>query len=200
MISQLARFIDGMTAHMFRSDTNGSGVVFYPNGVLGRGYVLPDAGAEQRTRHVLRWIMAGAIAGPIAGVNALLGVFGQPMAWPPAVWLTTGVVVALFALAMHVALRGLVRGLAESPQPLSLAQALNAQTCGLPRWYFYVMALAGPLLMVGSILWLTAAPSFMERIWAGVGLALFTAATVQAFAGLRMKPDEPPTQQSSPQS
>lgn len=184
--------IDGMTAHMFRADPASGSVVFYPNGPCGHGYVLPDDAAVQRIRRFVRWMMIFALGVPILGMQVMIALLGQPMAWPASVWAAAGLALAVLTIGFQVGLRRMVSGLPKSETALTMAEALKAQTMGLPRWYFLAMAIVGPLLMVGSILWLLNAPSFMERVWALAGLTLFAITTIQAFAGLRMRPDEAP--------
>lgn len=183
-------YFDGMIAGLFRPEEATGRTIFFPNGVIGRGYVLPDAAAEQRVRRIMRWVMIGTLAMTVGGMQVLLAVFGQPMAWPWEPWAIAIAGLAVFTTIWSTIKRRLIAGLPVSDQRLTFSEAFTAQTLGLPRWYFYILALLGPLMMVGSIMWLFAAPSFMERVWAMAGLTLFTIATLQAFAGLRLKPDD----------
>lgn len=183
--------LDGMTAHLFRTDPETGRVVFFPNGAMGGGYELTDAAMEKRLRSRMRLIMLGAIAFGSIGVQVPIALYGQPTAWPAAMWWAGLGAAALVHLLYQFMLRRMVAGLPVSRERLTFKEALSLQTLGLPRWYFYGMAIFGPLLLVGTILWLANAASFMERVWAVVGLILFSVVTVQAFAGLRLKPDEP---------
>ena len=55
-------FLDALTANSFKKDASGK-TVFYPWGVLGKGYILPDQETENKTRaFIIRYYMVCLIS------------------------------------------------------------------------------------------------------------------------------------------
>ena len=74
-----------LTAAMFKTDDAGRTVV-YPNGAMGRGYIVPDPATEQRMRRVMQWAIIGS--GLIGGVGTqvMRMVYGQVFEWTGEPW------------------------------------------------------------------------------------------------------------------
>lgn len=174
---------DVLTAPLFKRDSDNR-LVMFPNGALGNGYIVPDAGMESRLRRTLMWmiISAGVLGG--VGSQVMTVAFGQPGEWSLAIWGgAAAALVLLMVLYRHMAGR-LGRGLAPSGMRMGVGEALMRQADAMPRWYLWAMAIGGGLLVVGSLIWMAAAQGLVERAVGLVGVLLFGAIVLQAIIGL----------------
>jgi hypothetical protein len=172
-----------LTAPLFRQDESGRTTVF-PNGVLGRGYVLPDAAAEERVRRTLGWAMLGALAVGIGGSQVMLFLFGNPGQWPSTVWAAAGAALMAFAVAYRLFVMRLVVGFPSSAAQLTLLEAFERQALAMPRWYLWLMLSTGALLGTGSAVMIFTADSTGERVMSLCGALLFALVFLQAVYGL----------------
>jgi len=174
---------DALTTQLFKLDESGRRLVF-PNGVLGRGYVLPDEAAEARLRRALMWIMIGAIVIGVAVSQIIVLALGDPGQWPSAAWAGIGAALVAIALGYRAIVGRLVRGLASTSARLSMLEAIERQAKALPRWYLWFMAGTGVLLGLGSIGMALSAGSTPERLMGVAGALLFAMVLLQAVYGL----------------
>ena len=63
--------LDALTNHNFKKDESGK-TTFYPHGILGRAYIVPDAGTENRIKSFLRHFYIAAFSLSVAFYIALL--------------------------------------------------------------------------------------------------------------------------------
>ena len=75
------RFLDSKSNALFKTDENG-GLLFYPRGYWGKGYVLPDEEAKIKIKGFIKKYMAIALL-VIFGSVALLGSEVNPLVWLP---------------------------------------------------------------------------------------------------------------------
>ena len=177
---------DALTAAMFQRNDEGQ-TVMYPNGVLGRGYVVPNPDAERRMRQVLMWLVITAgVAGGV-GVSLLQAYFGGPADWAASVWLIVLAALAGLGLAYRLFVARLASGLTPVEARLGLLDAFKRQAVAMPRWYLILLAIFSPLMVAGSVYGLVAGPAVSARVLGCVGVALFGVTTAQAIHGLRQK-------------
>ena len=175
---------DALTAALFERTADGQ-TIMYPNGVVGRGYIIPDKETEQRMRGILMWLVltAGIIGG--VGVAGLQAYFGAPLDWPAAVWLGALAVMALVAAGYRVLAGRLAHGLTPVDARLGLVHALKKQARAMPRWYLISLAIFSPLMAASSLYGLVVGPTAGARALGFVGLVLFASTTAQSVYGLR---------------
>ena len=65
-----------LTAALFKRDEQGR-TVMYPNGVIGRGYVVPDAATEHKMRRTLMWLVLGSGLFGGIGIQVMMFIFGS---------------------------------------------------------------------------------------------------------------------------
>lgn len=176
-----------LTAALFKRGDDGRMMVF-PNGAAGRGYIVPDAAMEQRMRRILMWWIIGAGAAGGIGSQVLGSMFGQPDRWTAATWALALAALALFALGYRAVMARLVRGLEPAPERLALIEALAKQAQAMPRWYLWALAICGPLMVLGSVIWAVAGASMASHLLGLVGTTLFATVTLQAIHGLARRP------------
>jgi hypothetical protein len=75
------RFLDAKSNALFKTNENG-GLLFYPRGYWGKGYVLPDEEAKIKIKGFIKKYMAIALL-IIFGSVALLGSEVNPLVWLP---------------------------------------------------------------------------------------------------------------------
>jgi MFS family permease len=172
-----------LTAALFTRNEAGQTVV-YPNGALGRGYILPNAETEQRMRRILMWmiISAGVVGG--LGGQGMFMYFGRPSDWPMHAWVAALIALGVFAAAYRFIAAGLASGLAPVEARLSITDALRRQSESMPRWYLVLLVIISPIFAVGAVHGIIMGPSTGMRILSGIGAVLFGTTTVQAIYGL----------------
>jgi hypothetical protein len=172
-----------LTAALFTRNDAGQSVV-YPNGALGRGYILPNAETEQRMRRILMWmIISAGVAGGLGGQGMFM-YFGRPSDWPTQAWVTALIALGAFAAAYRFAAVGLARGLAPVEARLSIVDALRRQSEAMPRWYLVLLAIISPIIALGAVHGIVMGPTAGMRVLSGIGAVLFATTTVQAIYGL----------------
>lgn len=174
---------DALVGILFKQDDRGR-TLFFPNGVLGRGYVVPDAAGEARLRRVMTWLQFGAILGGVGALLVAQIVVGPLVEWPPGMWLGFSAAVVGLMVLIRLAVMRLVRGLAPAPQDarLKLREVYAQQALALPRWYHWLQVAFSGLLCVTSLILLI----FDEQMTmtALVGVVMFGAITAYSIYGL----------------
>lgn len=173
-----------LTAPLFKRDPNDR-LVMFPNGVLGRGYLVPDAGQEMRLRRTLMWVIisAGLLGGVFSQVAMMA--FGSPADWPLAVWAAALLALAALTGAFRLVANRLAQGLEPSEMRLGAREAWMRQAEAMPRWYLWTLAVGGGLMVAGSVMWMVTAQGLIEQLLGLLGLALFGGIVLQAVLGLK---------------
>jgi hypothetical protein len=172
-----------LTAALFRRDQEGR-TVMYPNGAMGRGYLVPDAATEQKMRRTLMWLVIGSGVFAVVGMQVMTIFFGPVHLWTVQSWVIAMAALVALAVGYRALMRALVQGLTPVGQRMGMLEALKRQAEAMPRWYLWFLVIFAPLLVAGSILWMAEDGSMMNRAVGLVGVLLFGAATVQAIYGL----------------
>jgi hypothetical protein len=172
-----------LTTALFTRNEAGQ-TVMYPNGVLGRGYILPNAETEQRMRRILLWmIIAAGVAGGLGGQGMFM-YFGRPADWPMHAWVSALIALGVFAAAYRLIAGRLAQGLAPVDARLGVLEALKRQSEAMPRWYLLFLAIFSPIMAVGSAHGIVMGPTTSMRLLSCVGAVLFATTTTQAIYGL----------------
>lgn len=102
-------YFDGLTDGVFKTDPEGN-ILFYPWGVLGKGYVLPDDSKKQELRKFISlWYKVSVPA--IIGVGVGIG------------WIFTLVLLPLVFSWYYFRTRRLLRGLSTTGTRLTLRES-----------------------------------------------------------------------------
>ena len=172
-----------LTTALFTRNEAGQ-TVMYPNGVLGRGYILPSAETEQRMRRILMWmIIAAGVAGGLGG-QGMFAYFGRPADWPMHAWVAALIAFAALGAAYRLIAARLAQGLAPVEARLTVLDALKRQSEAMPRWYLVFLAIFSPIMAMGAAHGIAMGPATSMRVLSGIGLVLFGTTTVQAIYGL----------------
>ena len=174
---------DAFVGVLFKQDERGR-TLFFPNGVLGRGYIVPDAETEARLRKTMTWLQFGAVGIGIGGMLMAQAFAGPLSGWPAGMWAGFGAVTLVLMVLMRVAVKRLVTGLRPGPDKsrLSLTEFYARQAVALPRWYHWMQVLFSGLFFVTSLGLLI----FNEEMTgvALLGVSLFGAITAYSIYGL----------------
>lgn len=173
-----------LTSALFRSDQAGRTIV-YPNGVAGRGYFVPDAQTEQRMRRTLMWAVVGSAVFGGVGMVALMAIYGQISDWSAEPWIIAVAGLATFNFGYRSWAKHFTGGMAAATERMRLVEAWRLQAEAMPRWYLWVNAIAGPILLVGMVFNIVVAQSVMMVVLSVMCMPLFLVASMQAFYGLR---------------
>jgi len=97
----------------FKADDKGN-ILFYPWGILGRGYILPDKKTEEKIRRFIRWYLVICftllfVVGIVLGLSAILFFILLPIA--TLVWL--------------VQYKIYIRGLKQTSEKLTLRESFK---------------------------------------------------------------------------
>ena len=160
-------YFDGLSTGPFKRNKSGQ-TVFYPWGIAGRGYVIPDEATEARLRKFVRSSMQLSIPA-IIGAQVVSG---------PALSLT---IFAVFVLWFALRVRTLVRSLPLSSERLTLKEhaATSAKAYGKPTLWFLLTC---SVIMLAAALFLVfAGPSSSARV-TGLACLVFFGPGVILFA------------------
>ena len=137
-------YFDGLAAASFKRDREGR-PLFFPWGVLGRGYELPDEGEHQRVRKVLiRICQAALLLAVLLPITTRL--------WVPAA-------LALPFLGLYfVWVRRTTRGLRPSPERLTFGEAHENQARHMSRWLLWVLLASSGLFVAAGVFLMVADP------------------------------------------
>jgi hypothetical protein len=176
-----------LTAAIFKQDEAGR-TIMYPNGAMGRGYVVPDAATAEKMRSFLMWLIIGCgLVGGI-GMRLLTMWCGQIEDWTALPWtIAASALVAIGITYRMLIARRLVRGLVPAEERMGMTEALRRQAAAMPRWYLMVMLVFGGALAITSGYWIIAGASVGQHIAGLGGSILFGAIVAQAIWGLRQK-------------
>jgi hypothetical protein len=172
-----------LTAPLFKSDSAGR-TLMYPNGALGRGYVVPDAPTEQKMRRTLMWlIISSGLFGGI-GMQAMLVFYGQIYMWSAEPWMICVAAFVVFGVAYRMMANSLARGMMPTEQRMGMVEALKRQSEAMPRWYLWSIAVVAPLMVAGYVIWMVLDASMANYALGLAGIVIFAALMIQAVHGL----------------
>ena len=157
-------YFDGLGSGPFKRNKSGQ-IVFYPWGIAGRGYVIPDEATEARVRKFVRSSMQLSIPA-IIGAQVVSG---------PALSLS---IFAGFVLWFAFRVRTLVGSFPLSPERLTLKEhaATSAKAYGKPTLWF---------LLTCSVIMLAAA-LFLVFVGRSIGDRMIALACILLFGAAAM--------------
>jgi hypothetical protein len=152
-------YFDALTSSAFKTTADG-GRLFFPYGIIGRGYVLPSEHAYQRLQRQAKAFMIVALASII---GASVG----------RTYLVSGLIVVVLTAFYVIWSQLAVRGLAASDERLSLRESVTTQAVTHNATMLWAMQIVSSLfVVVGVVLVVTGSENLL------VGLAAI------AFFGL----------------
>lgn len=144
----ITRLLDSLSAAAFKTDGKGR-TLYFPNGALGSGYVVPDEATLGTIKSKLRWFYGALFLSIGVGMPILNHVASTLELWP-AVAIYAGTFVCLMAGAYLVTSLA-SSGLERSEERLHFAEAVRAQAKTLPRWATLAMMGMWSLGLIVSI-------------------------------------------------
>jgi hypothetical protein len=175
-----------LTSALFKRD-QACRTIVYPNGVAGRGYIVPDAATERRMRRTMMWAVLGSGAFGGVGMIALRAIYGQISDWTAQPWIIAVTALVIFNFAYRSWAKRLMLGMALAPERMRLVEAWKRQAEAMPRWYLWFNAVAGPILVAGMVFNIAVTQSTMIAALSVICMPLFVIASMQAFYGLRIQ-------------
>jgi hypothetical protein len=172
-----------LLAPLFKRDGAGR-TVMYPNGAMGRGYVVPDAPTEQKMRRTLMWLIVGSGLFGGIGMQAMLIFYGQVYMWTAEAWTIGVAALVAFGVGYRVVVKSLARGMMPAEQRMGMVEALKRQSEAMPRWYLWFIAVFAPLMVAGSVIWMVLGPSLANCALGLAGIVVFVVIMIQAVHGL----------------
>jgi FtsH-binding integral membrane protein len=172
-----------LTAALFQRDEDGRTVMF-PNGVMGRGYVVPDAATEQKMRRALMWLqVCSGLFGGI-GVEIMMVLFGHLKSWPPMIWAIALASLVVLVTGQRAAVKRLTRDMTPASQRLRVVESLKRQAEAMPRWFLGFNVVIAALMIIGSAFMMFVAASMVKSALSLGVIALFAVVMAQAIYGL----------------
>lgn len=177
-MNALVKLLDGISAANIKTEPSGR-TLYFPFGVLGRGYVVPDEVALEKLRRRLRWYFGLTIG--LAGFAAPFVVsLLEAMSFASAVMMALSLLALACLLGIAVS-RRLSRDMAATDEKLKLAEAVEAQARNIPRWFWPAQVVLWSLCILGGALMLSEAASTAETVKAAAMTLL--SVLFLAFAG-----------------
>ena len=137
---------------LFKRDEHGRSV-FFPNGALGGGFIVPDPVTERRIRDSMMRLQVGAAVFSSVVMTAVQWAIGGMADWRAEVWFGFAIGMTAFSLLMRFAGMRLVKGLAPASRAvrLGVGEFYRGQAAALPRWYHRSqVALSGSAFLIGT--------------------------------------------------
>jgi hypothetical protein len=172
-----------LTAALFKRDEAGRTVMF-PNGAMGRGYIVPDTATERRMRRTIMWLIIGAGLLGGLGMQVMFLVYGQAHLWGTEPWAIAIAALVPIAILYRVVVRGITRDMTPVEQRMGMVEGLKRQAEAMPRWYLIFMIIVSVAMLAGAVSWIVAATSMMKIAIGLVTIVLFAAILFQAIHGL----------------
>ena len=145
----LTEFFAGV---LFKRDEHGRSV-FFPNGALGGGFIVPDTATERRLRDSMMRLQVSAAVISSVAMTVVQGTIGGMAEWRAEVWFGFVVGMTAFSLLMRFAGMRLVKGLAPASRAarLGVREFYRGQAAALPRWYHWSqVAFSGSAFLIGT--------------------------------------------------
>lgn len=132
-------FFDALTDGAFKKDSQNN-TVFYPMGVLGKGYILPDAAREAQIRGFLKKYYA------LIFVFVLVGILVRPLfLWSIAGLL--GLCIWFFWIKQR-----LLKDCTISTDKLAAKEAYGNAAKGMPLWLLWLFAAVSALAVLMGVM------------------------------------------------
>jgi Flp pilus assembly protein TadB len=164
-------YLDSFADPLFKTDAEGR-IVFFPNGKLGRGRIVPDAATAEGLRKTVKYGMPLLIVVAVAaviGIGTLIGI---------------GVAIVL-GLLFQLYLRWRVSGLPVSDVSLTFGEVRQRQADALGMGWLIVLAIGSAILAASSLFM---ALTDGQQVWIGVfGAILFGVCLVMFLNMIRMR-------------
>ncbi|MGQ0673571.1 MAG: hypothetical protein ACT4N2_11950 [Hyphomicrobium sp.] len=184
-MNAIVKLLDGISAGCFRTDAAGR-VLYYPNGAVGSGYVVPDDAALASIKGKLRWYFAIIFLSIGLLVPFAMDLF-RGMEVAPAIASASGTLVLLTVLA-SLGAYSLASGLEKSDEKLSVGEAFRTQARSLPRWFAIFQVVIWSLGMVGAAMLLRDAATTFESVHAVIVGLISAALLALSIWSLRLRP------------
>jgi len=142
-------YFDGLVDGSFKKADGGT-TLFYPNGIFGKGYVIPNVRKKEEIRSFLKRYTIAALATIVISAAAIFSsveVFAIPW-WIPAV-LYLSILMALSLLA-DANIRYLTKGLALADQRISPAEMYRNSARSHDLGTLWVLAVLSFFMTIGS--------------------------------------------------
>lgn len=147
----VTRIFDGFYVnHLFQKNELGE-MVFYPFGLMGRGYLLPPEREESVRRSMRLLMLVSLVIGIVFGLLAL-GIAGSADMIPPVGYLIAGGAFLMMLGAIVYFQMRLARGLVTAPGPRPPAgEWLKRARRSRPPWTYWASVVGGVLtLLLGA--------------------------------------------------
>ncbi len=135
-------YLDGLTDAFFKRNADGESL-FYPNGVLGKGYVLPDEAKRDEVRRFVRHYYIVTF-----GSMIVIGAFAEPIYYFP--------LFPFFLVGYYWKITQLVSGLPKTSERLSVKETYANSARSHNRVTLWLMLVASALFTcvgLATLLW-----------------------------------------------
>jgi hypothetical protein len=149
-------YLDSFADPLFKTDAEGR-TVFFPNGKLARGRIVPDAATAEDLRKTVKYgtpVLIVVAVAAVIGIGTLVGI---------------GVAIVL-GLLFQLYLRWRVSGLPVSDASLTFGEVRQRQADALGTGWLIVLAIGSAVLVAGSAFMALADPS---QTWMGIFGTIF---------------------------
>jgi hypothetical protein len=151
-------YFDGLASGSLKKNSEDQ-TVFYPFGILGKGYILPDQPAEQRIRAFLVRYYKISLPVSIVFTN---------FSW---VWATIAVII--FAAWFYFGTKALVANYQQSDSTLTLRESFTNSAVTHNAFTLWIFLIFSFLLLAGSILIVVTANSTKQQLIALTSVVFF---------------------------
>jgi hypothetical protein len=163
----ITRLLDSLSAAAFKEDETGR-MLYFPNGAMGSGYVVPDDAALGAIKSRLRWFYGALFISIGVGMPFLNNVVSKLELWP-AVAIYAGAATLLMLCAYLVTVSA-SSGLQKSDERLRFTEAVSTQAKNLPRWATLTMMGMWSLGLVAAVAMLVEGGQLRETLVAAFAL------------------------------
>jgi hypothetical protein len=164
-------YLDSFADPLFKTDAEGR-IVFFPNGKLGRGRIVPDAATALKLHNTVKYATPLLILVAVAAVIGLGTLVGIAVA-------------VVIGLLYQLYLRSRVSGLPYSDVALTFGEVRQRQADALGLGWLTVLAIGSAVLAASSL-----AMALMDRrqVWMGVfGCVLFGLCLIMFLNMIRLR-------------
>ncbi len=179
-------YFDAITSASFKKSAGGQ-LLFYPYGILGRGYVVPSEAEFEKLRRSYKYMWVVSFVLIFVVVWILLA---ATTTWLPFIFLP---VVAIYLIAFMLWVRARCRNLAPSGEKMTYTEAISNETRGLSSRFLWVFEILSILLILYGVILLIADPS--QWLLALVMIVVFAACAFVWARMIRMKQRQAQTKQ-----
>ncbi len=158
-------FFDSLVENSFKQGPNGE-IVFYPNGAIGKGVLVPDEETRIKLHEFHKWTYKVAFFGAIPYSIAMgLGVLTFPTGFLPPL-----ILIIYVLYKQHT----MIRGLERHELRLGVGEALGRGAKILPNWYYWSFGILSVLMIaMGPAMPFMLKKPLMEMIFVVLGISAF---------------------------